>query len=328
MAVRRIVPKKLDKASLPTEYETFTNAYFHEALKYRLWIGPTQPPADKTRTGDIWRQDSVNPHVFRQLMPNGTWTSMLAGTEYPASSGLLQPGFVTADDGVLLANATAIVGGDTLVRRGPTGEIGVGRVHIDAKYETETTAWSSIFTNSTTTKKNYITFQQDSESGPGVSNDPGKIVHETSGDIGDIDKGVLHLIPSDNGSGSDHVAIGRTGAITNYDASIRLFTDGRIYSVGQIQAVSFNSTSTIEAKENIYPTTISALDLINQTNIVDFNFKGFDEPKIGFIAEHTNSLLSGPEQNIMDHSNAIGLLLKAVQELSAEVEELKSRLGE
>ena len=92
--------------------------------------------------------------------------------------------------------------------------------------------------------------------------------------------------------------------------------------------MTINTQSTIEAKENIYPTTISAVDLINQTKIVDFNFKGFDEPKIGFIAENTNTLLSGPEQNIMDHQNVLGVLMKAVQELSAEVEELKARLGE
>ena len=328
MAVRRIVPKKLDKASLPTEYETFTNAYFHEALKYRLWIGPTQPPADKTLLGDIWRQDNTNPHVFRQLMPNGTWSNMLAGTEYPISSGFLQSGFMSAADGALLNNATVANVPDTLMLRDFAGGTKVNGLHIDGTYGGPSAAYSSVF--STLTQKNTITL-----AAADGNNDPGYIIHETSGTGPDTDKGVLHLVPSDNNTGVggagefDHVAIGLAPHLqTNYTAKLRLFVDGRISSAGQIEAVSFNSTSTIEAKENIYLTTMSALDLINQTTIVDFNFKGFDEPKIGFIAEHTNSLLSGPEQNIMDHSNAIGILMKAVQELSAEVEELKSRLGE
>lgn len=325
MAVRRIVPKKLDKASLPTEYETFTNAYFHEALKYRLWIGPTQPPIDKSTTGDIWRQDNVNPHVFRQFMPNNTWVNMLAGTIY---GGQAQSGFVTPENGALLSGASVNTTEDSLVLRGPEGGSEFGAITISDILRPETAKLSSIFTNSTTTKKNAIYFRADAGT-PTPSNDQGFIIHESSSETGDHDKGVLHLVPSDNNSGDDHVAIGASpSGVSNYTAKLRLYTSGNVKSLGQIEAVSFNSTSTIEAKENIYPTTISAVDLINQTKIVDFNFKGFDEPKIGFIAEHTNTLLSGPEQKIMDHSNAIGLLLKAVQELSAEVEELKSRLGE
>lgn len=320
MAVRRIVPKKLDKASLPTEFETFTNVYFHEALKYRLSVGPTQPPADKSLVGDIWRDTSVQPNAWFMYMPNSTWSSMLAGTEYPISSGFLQSGLVTAAAGALLDNATHTIGGNTLVKRDPTGGVELGSIFIDSKYAPETAPWGSEFTVSATTKKNIIDFKEDRD--PTGSNDRGKIVHETSDTAGDIDVGILHLISSDNGSGEDHVAIGWWHSTGGYGVNTKLYNDGRI------DCVTINTQSTIEAKENIYPTTISAVDLINQTKIVDFNFKGFDEPKIGFIAEHTNSLLSGPEQNIMDHSNAIGILMKAVQELSAEVEELKSRLGE
>lgn len=95
MAVRRLFPKKLDKASIPTEYETFTNVYFHNAMKYRIWVGPDQPPAEYVQVGDIWREDDANPHNWRMYMPNSTWVSMLAGTQY---GGIAQAGLMSATD--------------------------------------------------------------------------------------------------------------------------------------------------------------------------------------------------------------------------------------
>lgn len=96
---------------------------------------------------------------------------------------------------------------------------------------------------------------------------------------------------------------------------------------GQITASSFNATSSRKAKENIRPSSIDALKLLQKIGIVDFNFKTDHRktPRIGFIAEDTDSLLSTPKHNSMDMGNCIGLLLKAVQELYEEVQRLKEK---
>ena len=94
-----------------------------------------------------------------------------------------------------------------------------------------------------------------------------------------------------------------------------------------ISAVDFTATSSRKMKENIRPTSVSALDLIGKINIVDFNYVSDDEktPHIGFIAEDTDPLLSTPHLNKMDYTNCIGTLFKAIQELTEEIEVLKRK---
>jgi hypothetical protein len=82
MAVKRIVPGRLERASVPTEVETFTNTYFKQALDYRIWVDDNQPIGDSVLVGDVWRNTSTNPHTWYMRMPNNTWVSMNAGTGY------------------------------------------------------------------------------------------------------------------------------------------------------------------------------------------------------------------------------------------------------
>ena len=90
-------------------------------------------------------------------------------------------------------------------------------------------------------------------------------------------------------------------------------------------AACFNSSRIL--KENIQIFDINALDLIASTNIVSFNYINDKEKnyKVGFIAEDTNEILASKNHNVMDMYNCIGILLKAVQELSHEIEELKNK---
>lgn len=78
-------------------------------------------------------------------------------------------------------------------------------------------------------------------------------------------------------------------------------------------------------KENIIDNTDNAVDLINNVKIVNFNY--INDPdkllKIGFIADNTDSKLATKYHDRMDFYNCIGILLKAVQELSKEIKELK-----
>ena len=100
-------------------------------------------------------------------------------------------------------------------------EIRSSETHYMRLYtEANTTSISDIFSD-TTTDKSFLYFR----AGDG-SNDSGYIMHETSET--NVDYGVLHLCPSDNNSGLDHVSIHGTGLADR----IRLYTDGRIHVNG------------------------------------------------------------------------------------------------
>ncbi len=78
-------------------------------------------------------------------------------------------------------------------------------------------------------------------------------------------------------------------------------------------------------KENINRFDGSALALLNQTEIVTYNYKNDKDKKtkIGFIADDTPSELAGENHDRMELDHCVALLIKAVQELSAEIERLK-----
>ncbi|MBO4393937.1 MAG: tail fiber domain-containing protein, partial [Spirochaetales bacterium] len=87
-------------------------------------------------------------------------------------------------------------------------------------------------------------------------------------------------------------------------------------------------TSSRKAKEDIVEYKNNALNLINNTRIVSFKYKRDHGNKkahryIGFIAEDTDEALSTPSHDRMDIGSCIGVLIKAVQELSEQVEKLK-----
>jgi hypothetical protein len=99
-------------------------------------------------------------------------------------------------------------------------------------------------------------------------------------------------------------------------------------STGGINAHYFNATSKRSAKENIETFTQSALNIIDATEVVSFNFIG-DENKtyrVGFIADDTHEYLATKSHDQIDINNTIGLLLKAVQELHEENKALKIRI--
>lgn len=97
---------------------------------------------------------------------------------------------------------------------------------------------------------------------------------------------------------------------------------------GDIYAPGFYVSSSRKVKENIEPTKVSGEDMINSVNVVDFNYIDDEThaPKVGFIAEDTDPLFSTRERKVMDSANCIGILMKAVQELSTKVKNLTSEL--
>lgn len=80
-------------------------------------------------------------------------------------------------------------------------------------------------------------------------------------------------------------------------------------------------------KENISPFTKNALEIIKKTDIVNFNYKKDKDKtkKIGFIADDTPEELSGKEHDRMELDHCVAVLIKAVQELSEEIKNLKEK---
>ena len=106
---------------------------------------------------------------------------------------------------------------------------------------------------------------------------------------------------------------------TNPSSATRLNYDGYLY------ATVFQSTSSKEFKSNIKSFKKNALDILNNTKIVTFNYKEDPEKKnnVGFIAEDADETISGKEHNLFDINNTIGILIKATQELDKKIETLK-----
>jgi hypothetical protein len=94
-----------------------------------------------------------------------------------------------------------------------------------------------------------------------------------------------------------------------------------------INANAFFQTSKREKKKDIIPFEKSALEIIGKTSIVEFKYKDDETNKvhIGFIADDTPVELSTVNQDVMDTNSAIGVLLKAVQELEAKIKQLEAK---
>lgn len=94
-----------------------------------------------------------------------------------------------------------------------------------------------------------------------------------------------------------------------------------------INAINTAPGSKRELKENIHLFDRSALDIVNGTEIVSFNYKEDKNktPKIGFIADDTDESIAGRNHDLMDYTSCIGVLMKAVQELSKRIDELEGQ---
>ena len=107
-------------------------------------------------------------------------------------------------------------------------------------------------------------------------------------------------------------------------SGIQFITGGSVwYSPnGGIGSPNFFPTSSRQLKYDIQPFTKSALDILNSTQIVSYEFDidGMEETtKYGFIAEDTAEELTGPNHDKIIISSSLGVILKALQELDAKL---------
>lgn len=116
----------------------------------------------------------------------------------------------------------------------------------------------------------------------------------------------------------------------NIDATIALSSTGSIVAEGDITA--FGTVSDITRKENIVKIE-GALDKIAKVSGYTYNYIGDSTPMTGVIAQefeevlpqvvYETKLLDGTMSKAVRHGNIVGLLIEAIKELKAEIEELK-----
>lgn len=150
-------------------------------------------------------------------------------------------------------------------------------------------------------------------------------------------------------TGSNNIGIGYTAGPNNdYSNTVSIGAYAHADGDNQVQIGSDEHTvytfSSIQQrsdkrmKEHIEPTKLG-LDFIKQLKPVDYKFKGQDEQKHGLIAQDivalgsefggvtNNQQYGGSDVYNVAYTELIAPLIKSVQELSQEVEELKKELG-
>ena len=165
----------------------------------------------------------------------------------------------------------------------------------------------------------------------GAGNDL-QIYHDGSNSyIDDAGTGDLYL----RGYGSVFVGkyTGETCAQFVSDGAVDLYHNNskkfETTSTGITVTGDVNSTSDINLKKDIEVVT-SATEMLNQLRGVKFTWKENDEKSVGVIAQEVEAILpelvKGEEgDKSVNYSGLVGVLIEAVKELSARVEELENK---
>jgi hypothetical protein len=116
---------------------------------------------------------------------------------------------------------------------------------------------------------------------------------------------------------------------------MRLEDDGDLHVDGDV--IAFSTTISDERlKENIQPIG-DALSKVSQLNGVTFTYKADGKESAGLIAQDVEKVLpsaitekelplkidDGNEYKVLQYDQTIGLLVEAIKELKAEIDELK-----
>ena len=125
-----------------------------------------------------------------------------------------------------------------------------------------------------------------------------------------------------------------SGPATN---ALTIATNGDVTGIADINAVDFNATSDMTLKENIRPLD-SVIDLIDEIKTYKFNWKENKGGKesIGVLAQELLHILptavgknnsNEKEHMTVNYNHLTSVLIKAVQELSEQVRELKTKVN-
>ena len=117
-------------------------------------------------------------------------------------------------------------------------------------------------------------------------------------------------------------SVSGNGIVSGGNQGIGWRATGSWETFGACGSTNFFSTSSKIYKKNIQPYSPSAVKIINDVNIVSFNYIDYDHTKVGFIAEDTPVELATEKQDSLDTMNSLGLILKALQELNSRIDKL------
>lgn len=107
-----------------------------------------------------------------------------------------------------------------------------------------------------------------------------------------------------------------------------LTVGGNEVVTGVVTATGFNQSSLRALKMNIKTCELNATRIIDSLKIREFEYKKEPGRKVvGIIADDESSIISGEKHDHLDMMNAVGLLLKSVQELNARVEKLEQQIN-
>jgi hypothetical protein len=107
-----------------------------------------------------------------------------------------------------------------------------------------------------------------------------------------------------------------------------LTVGGNEVVTGSVTATGFNQSSLRALKMNIKTCELNATRIIDSLKIREFEYKKEPGRKVvGIIADDESSIISGEKHDHLDMMNAVGLLLKSVQELNARVEKLEQQIN-
>jgi len=106
------------------------------------------------------------------------------------------------------------------------------------------------------------------------------------------------------------------------------FNGSALVSVaGTVSATNFNTTSDLNFKENV-ATFENALDVVSQLRGVRFDWKETHSPSVGVIAQELEEILpelvTQTDPKTVNYNGIIGVLIEAIKELQAEIQELKN----
>jgi hypothetical protein len=103
-----------------------------------------------------------------------------------------------------------------------------------------------------------------------------------------------------------------------------------ITATSTVTAADFNSTSDQNLKDNIR-TIENALDKVSSINGVLFEWKSTGDTSAGVVAQEVEKVLPEVVKDMdgktVNYNGLIGLLIEAIKEQQAQIEELKSQIN-
>jgi len=163
-----------------------------------------------------------------------------------------------------------------------------------------------------------------------VSFAPGSASNPSLYFLGDSSTGFFSPTPGQFtvvSTGSSILNVNANGVNVSGILTSTTLSTGNVVSSGIVTAQDFDSLSDVNYKENVN-TVSDALDKVNQLRGVKFDWKESGLPSYGVIAQELQEVLPelvhGNDPKTVNYNGIIGVLIEAIKELKAEVEELKN----